>query len=154
LALAGWYFFSRGTPEPAEPPPVVNAAPQPAPVLPTAEVGRDTKPKTEPAAEGATLARDFAPVYKTMTEPLSGVTAPATAGAAVPKLQGLTTTLDTIKAGWDKLPEAGRAAIIKVSSDSLSKLKELVAKVLAIPGVGEKLKPILDTLVTKLAALT
>jgi hypothetical protein len=143
LALAAWYFFGRNP----EPPPVANTTP------PVPEVAAEVKPKIEPAADGAVLAKDLGDVYKTAMETLTGVKDAATAEAALPKIEGLNTTLDRLKGLWDKLPEAGRSAVTAVTRDSLDKLKELVAKVLAIPGVGEKLKPLLDALVTKLTGL-
>ena len=62
--------------------------------------------------------------------------------------------LDTLKALWDKLPDAGKSAVTKIVVDHLGQLKDVVTKVLAIPGVSEKLKPVLDTILSKLTAFT
>jgi hypothetical protein len=64
----------------------------------------------------------------------------------------LTPKLDGIKTLWDKLPEAGKASVSRIAADQLGPLKDLIAKVLAMAGVSDKLKPVLDTLVSKVSA--
>jgi hypothetical protein len=49
------------------------------------------------------------------------------------------------------MPAAGKDTIMAFTADHLGKLKELVAKVLALPGVGDKIKPAVDEIIGKLA---
>ena len=100
----------------------------------------------------AKLGTDLTSVFTSLTDILGGVKDVPTAQAAAPKLTDLTPKLDGLKSLWDKVPAAGKSALTKIAADHLGKLKELVAKVLAIPGVSEKLKPILDILLAKLTA--
>jgi hypothetical protein len=51
------------------------------------------------------------------------------------------------------LGDAGKAAIKSLVQSSQAKLKDVVDKVLAIPGVGEKIKAVVDTIMAKLSDL-
>ncbi len=92
-------------------------------------------------------------VYTSATDSLAKVKDVPSAEAAAPTLQGLASTVDKMKPLFDKLPESAKTAVAALQSKNLDPLKELITKVLAITGVGEKLKPILDDLVAKLSAL-
>lgn len=92
--------------------------------------------------------------FKTATSSLESVKDAATAEAALPKLKELTTNADEMKKLYGLLPDAGKATIKTLLGSSMSTLKTLVDKVLAIPGVGEKLKPVIDGLMAKLTAVT
>jgi hypothetical protein len=85
-----------------------------------------------------------------VTSTLSGITDAASAEAALPKLDQLSTQIDGLKGLFGKLPAAARSTITKAVADSTGKLMELITKVSAIPGVGEKLQPVLDGIVKKL----
>ena len=110
------------------------------------------KVATPALPEAAKLGTDLGAIYTSLTDLLGGVKDVPTAEAAVPKLKDLTPKIDGLRALWDKLPDAGKAVVAKVTTDQLAKLKELVAKVLAIAGVSDKLKPVADTLIDKLAS--
>jgi hypothetical protein len=151
LGLIAWWFLGQPTEPTIVNPP--GAAPTAAPA------GRPVVPKAEPVApkaalelpDPAKLGTDLNGVYTTLMDVLGGVKDAGTAGTAVSKLAEMGPKLDGLKSLWEKLPEAGRTAVAKVTTDHLAKLKELVAKVLALPGVGEKLKPVLDAIVAQLA---
>jgi hypothetical protein len=148
LALIAWFLL--GSPKPAAAPPAADGS--------TAETKSASPPavqetsKIVPTVDPNALKKDLTDVYKSATETLESIKDPASATAALPKIEGLNTTLDNLKALWEKLPESDRSAIAKVTNENLPKVKELVAKVLAIPGVADKLKPALDSLVAKLSA--
>jgi hypothetical protein len=75
------------------------------------------------------------------------------AEAALRRFQDLGPKLDAAKAELDKLSDAAKAAVTALVKSSQAKLKELVDQVLAIPGVGEKLKAVVDTIIAKLSDL-
>ena len=100
------------------------------------------------------LGTDLTSIFTSLTDILGGVKDVPTAETAAPKLTDLTPKLDSLETLWDKLPDAAKTSISKIAVDHLGKLKELVAKVLAIPGVSEKLKPVLDIILAKLSAFT
>jgi len=161
LAALAWYFFGNqaGEVKPVDETPVaVKLAPAPVEV-------KQEEPKTlkEPVVpkvdlpvlpDPTKLGTDLTSVFTSLTDILGGVKDVPTAATAAPKLSDLTPKLDSLKALWDKVPAAGKSAITKIAAEHLGKLKELVAKVLAIPGVSEKLKPVLDTVLAKLSAFT
>ena len=120
--------------------------PVPEPVVPKVAVSAVPDPTK--------LSTDLTSIFSSLTDILGGVKDVPTAETAAPKLTDLTPKLDNLETLWDKLPDAAKSAISKIAVDHLGKLKELVAKVLAIPGVSEKLKPVLDIILAKLSAFT
>jgi archaellum component FlaC len=96
---------------------------------------------------------DLTDTFSKLTETLSGVKDASSAEAALPKLQELDNKLDSAKATMQKLAGAGKAALSALVKTSEGKLKELIEKVLAIPGVGEKVKEVAGSIITKLTDL-
>ncbi len=151
LGALAWYFFGN---RPAEVKPVGEAPvvvkkeePKPVPELVVPKVAVSLPDPTK-------LGTDLTSIFTSLTDILGGVKDVPTAETAAPKLTDLTPKLDNLETLWDKLPDAAKSAISKIAADHLGKLKELVAKVLAIPGVSEKLKPVLDIILAKLSAFT
>ena len=136
LGLLGWFFFSPQT-EPAPAPEGIPAAAKPEP-SPVAEPGE--MPKVEPTPDAGKLAGELTGLFTSATDTLTNVKDAATAEAAVPKLGDLFPKIDQLKMLWDQLPAGAKAPLIAGLSGRLDKLKDLIAKVLALPGVAEKLK--------------
>jgi hypothetical protein len=93
-------------------------------------------------------------VFNNATTALNGVTDAASAQAAVPKLNGINDSLTKLDGLVDQLPAEGKAALAALVSGQLPTLEALIAKVTALPGVGDIIKPITDTMLQKLRALT
>ncbi|WP_165072395.1 DUF937 domain-containing protein [Paludisphaera rhizosphaerae] len=158
LIAAGLYFFMKPAEEPVAP------APAPAPAAATTPSAEAPKPLTpveiapaEPKLAIPTVdavSKGLTEVYTGVTNALALVKDVPTAEAEAPKLTALSTELDTVKALWDKIPAEAKATVAKVTVDHLDTLKGVVAKVLEIPGVGEKLKPILDAIIAKLVGFS
>ncbi len=151
LGLVAWFFFGNPPATDEKPAvesvtPAVKDAPHPASAAPA--VTGASIPET------ARMTADLTGVFSNLTDLLGGVKDVPTAEAAAPRLSGMTPRLDELKGLWDKLPETVKSTVARTAADHLGKLKELVAKVLAIPGVSEKLKPIIDPLLEKLSAFT
>jgi hypothetical protein len=155
LALLGalaWWFLG-GQPEQAEPgppvPPPKSSSPEPRPVV----APKITEaPKIE-LPDLTKFSGDLSGVYTALTDVLKSVKDGPTADAALPKLTDFSTKLDDYKAIWDKLNDAGKAAISKVTTDHLTGLKELVATTLKTPSLTDKFKEIINAILAKLAAL-
>lgn len=147
LALAVFYFMKMPPEDAVAPPPpaVPPAAPKPD-TIPPAPVG-DSLPI--PTADE--VSKGLSEVYANATQALADVKDAATAEEAAPKLQGLDDKLAVLKGLWDKIPAEARATVAKVAIEHLDTLKALVGKVLEIPDAAEKLKPVLDALLAKLA---
>lgn len=93
-------------------------------------------------------------IFGSFTEALSGITNEATAKNALPKLNELSGQLDGITDLFKQLPEAGKGVISKAVGESTSGLNGLIAKISELPGVGSIIKPVIDLILQKLAALT
>ena len=160
LGALAWWFLG-GQPAVEEKPPVV------APV-----VKREPAPRIEPKVEPVVAPKvvdtpkidlslpdvtkfgtDLTGAYTTLTEVLGGVKDAATADAALPKLTDWTAKLDGFKTVYDKLNDTGKASVAKVTTDHLSKLKDLVGNVVKIGGVSDKFKDIVNAIIAKLAGL-
>jgi hypothetical protein len=124
-------------------------------------MGHSVKEAAEQAAGSATaLVVDGVDVNAQLTTAfdglkttLGGITDAASAQAALPKLQEAVTSVDGLTAMAAKLTPAQRTMLATAITAALPTLKELVAKVLAIPGVGDIVKPTADALMAKVEAL-
>lgn len=72
------------------------------------------------------------------------------AKAALPKLEEVNLGLDKIVGLVDQIPEAIRPALASAFKTHRAKLQETIEKVVAIEGVGEIIKPVLDQIAAKL----
>jgi hypothetical protein len=99
------------------------------------------------------LSKNLTDSISSLTETLTSVKDVPSAEAALPKLEGLNTKLETAKTTMQTFADAGKATIRALVKSSQEKLKELVDKVLAIPGVGDKIKPAVDSIMAKLTDL-
>ncbi len=98
-----------------------------------------TQPAQSPATPGVNWTQQVAQLGPAMTvleTSLRGITDPASATAAVPRLQALTTQIDRLGAVANQLPEGTRMAFASRIRDFKPRLDELSARVLAIPGVA------------------
>jgi hypothetical protein len=84
---------------------------------------------------------------------LDGVTDAASAQTALPKLQEVTAQIDKVDAMIGQLSPEQRKLLAGLVNPVMPTLNQLFDKVLAIPGVAELLKPAIDTVKAKLAAL-
>jgi hypothetical protein len=144
-----WWFFNQA---PAVVPPAVKT-----PVVATPTVPEVTMPSVPaiPAipAEALKLGTDLTGWFTSLTGSLGGITDAATAEAAIPKLKDAVSQLDSAKTVFDTLPAAGKSSILSIITSNLGGIKELIAKVTSIPGVGDLVKPYTDPIVNTLTAL-
>ncbi|APW60624.1 DUF937 domain-containing protein [Paludisphaera borealis] len=153
LGIGAWYFLGN---QAAEAPPVgepeaKKAAPVPTPIEPKIPAPADVEVAIPTADE---VTKSLGNVYTSATQALASVKDAATAEAAAPTLTGLDAKIDAAKAVWEKLPDAAKDAVKKATAENLGTFKTLVDKTLELPGVGEKLKAILDALIAKLTAFS
>jgi Bacterial protein of unknown function (DUF937) len=85
---------------------------------------------------------------------LSGVTDVPSARAALPKLQDITAQISKTDTTLGSLSADQRKTLAGLVNSAMPAVNQLFDKVLAIPGVGEVLKPTIETLKAKLATLT
>jgi hypothetical protein len=85
---------------------------------------------------------------------LNGITDPASAQAALPKLQDATSQIDKVGGMMAQLSPEQRKILAGLVTPAMPALTQLFDKVLAIPGVAQLLKPAIDAVKAKLAVLT
>ncbi|MGI9488937.1 MAG: DUF937 domain-containing protein [Geminicoccaceae bacterium] len=131
-------------------------------VTDTASDAADTATETESSAVETMTAMvgdidvggELTSTFDGLTETLSGITDTASAEAALPALEDVSTGLDSLTGLVDQLPEGAVGGISEMASSGLSSLDGVVASLEAIPGVGDLIKPIIDQIKEKLAAFT
>jgi hypothetical protein len=113
-------------------------------------------PNAVPSVSGATadLGKQVTDILGTLRTSLQNITDSASAAAAVPKLQDAKNQINNIRGQVEKLPPEQRKAIAGMVNSTVQTLNQLFDKVLAIPGVSEELKPIVDAMKVDLATLT
>lgn len=136
LALLAWWFLGR------------HSAPEKMAEKPAAAATTSAAP--------AAVAVDVADIGKQATAAVAGLTAAfgtitnaETAKAALPKLTEGAHAIDKIAGMADKIPAEAKTGL----KGAVAALKELIAKVAALPGVGDVIKATTDPLVAKLDAL-
>ena len=112
----------------------------------------------EPAANlmvgDVNVGQQVTDVFNNATTALNGMTDAASAEAAVPKLNEINDSLTELGGLAGQLPAEGKTALAALVSGQLPNLEALIAKVTALPGVGDVIKPVTDTMLQRLRALT
>jgi hypothetical protein len=103
--------------------------------------------------DGVDVSAQLNTAFDGLKTTLGGITDAASAQAALPKLQDAVTSVDGLTAMAAKLTPAQRTMLATAVTAALPTLKDLIAKVLAIPGVGDIVKPTADALLAKVEAL-
>ena len=114
------------------------------------KMGEAATPAVDPVKA---LTENFTGYFKSIDGALDGITDVDTAKAAVPNLEKLAGQFDDLTGLFKKLPDAGRTGLLGLLEGGEKTLQEKAEKVVGIPGVGELIKPLLDGLLEKLAAL-
>jgi len=111
-----------------------------------------------PAVQGLTvgeldIGKQVSDSITSLRSTLGGITDTASAQAALPKLQEITAQIDKVDGLIGRLSGDQRRLLAGFVNPLMPTLTQLFDKVLAIPGVAAVLKPTIDALRTKLAAL-
>ena len=148
-ALLLWSMLkgSGGGTEPAASAPVTGAA------VNVEEKIRQAAEATIKATGYEKIEADLKNHVGLLTETLSSVKDAATAETALPKLHEVGTSLDSVKALVEKLPDEGKSAIAALLKGKTGELSALIEKILGLPGVGEKIKPAVEAVMAKLKQL-
>jgi hypothetical protein len=138
LIIGGlWYFLGRERPHP--------------PTTPAAETTTTAPPAATSTADPTAQVTTAIASLKTALE---GITDSASAKAAVPKLQEVDGQLTSVNNLVANLSADQKKALAAVVVGSLPAINQLFDKILAIPGVAEITKPVIDGLRAKLDSLS
>jgi Bacterial protein of unknown function (DUF937) len=88
--------------------------------------------------------------FQSATNTFAGIKDAASAEMAVPKLRELSTRLDSMRVAMDQLPVDARNRLVALVKDSSAKLMPAMDSVMAMPGVGDTIKPLIDELRRKI----
>ncbi len=99
------------------------------------------------------LTGDVTGMFNQASETLGGITDIDSATAAVPGLEELGGKVAGLPDMFDKVPEAARGPLQGVVGEGLGSLQPIIDKVMAIPGVGAVLEPILEPILETLGGL-
>ena len=108
--------------------------------------------KATDAIDMTAFGGDVTGLFGKLTDSFKGITDVPTAEAAVPGLKDLAGILEGYKATADKLPEAGKTTVKEMVGTNLGLLQPIIDTVLAIPGVGDILRPIVEPMLKTLSA--
>jgi hypothetical protein len=100
------------------------------------------------------VGKQVAGAIDTATRSLKGVTDVASANAALPQLKEAVLQLDQATGLAGQLPPEGKRALKDLAATGGPTLQQLIDKTAAIPGAADVLKPTLDALKAKLAAIS
>ncbi len=89
-----------------------------------------------------------------MRNVLQGISDPASAQAALPKLQQMNADLDKLRDAATRLPPEARSTLANQLTTMTPAFNQLCERVLAIPGVAAVAKPLIDSMRTKLDAIS
>jgi hypothetical protein len=101
----------------------------------------------------AVLTGQVTDVFRSATDTFTGITDTASAEAAMPTLRELSTRLDSLRGAMDQLPAEARARLVALCKDGASTLMPTINSAMAIPGVSDRLQPIVDEIRAKLMAV-
>lgn len=118
-----------------------------------ASAAASAKDALKEVAGGPELMKKVTDFFDTAGKTLQGITDVESAKAALPKLNELSASTDDFSALMAKLPEGARSNISSVMEKGIAELKVLADKVMALPGVESVIKPSVNELMEKLAAI-
>src|SRR5262245_56700067 len=106
----------------------------------------------EPSDASTQLSRDLRDTVYSVTGALTTVRDGATAEAAIPRLEEAKGKVEEIRARASQLPPEGKSKFDQLVKPQLRALQEEGERVAAIPGAREKIKPVLDDLISRMSA--
>lgn len=85
---------------------------------------------------------------------LNGITDSDSAEKAIPELNKLNSKLSDIHSSWNALPESAKPTVTSSIQGMSGKINDSIAKLRAMPGVSDKLKPALDELESHMSSFS
>jgi hypothetical protein len=137
-------------------PKMCRTATETAPVVKeTAPVVKETPAAATPAQDdSAKLIGDATVLIKDATDSVGSIKDEASATAALPKLKDINTKLAGLQSQWAKLPQPIQKTVSDGLRPLIAKLREACQPVLALPIIGDKVKPVVDEMLGQLDKLT
>lgn len=99
------------------------------------------------------ITTDVSGIFTSAKESFSGITDAASAQAALPNLQKLSTRIDGIRDYLDRLPAAAQATLGSAIAKEFGSLRSEADKILVMPDVSPQVRATLEGITDKLAGL-
>ncbi len=99
------------------------------------------------------LERGFSEMFETVGPSLQGIKDTASAEAALPDLESALTGLEGMTATLGGMPDVAKSAVSTMVQGQLDKLVPMIDQILGLPGIGEKVVAVLNSLKDKLSGL-
>jgi hypothetical protein len=119
----------------------------------TSTVAKGPNIPNVPVPNVSQLSSELTGTFKSITDTLSGIKDVASAEAALPTLRQLNGKLESAKSVVERLPAASKSTIAALAQSIMDQLRGFADKVLALAGVGDKIKPIVDAIMGNVRAL-
>jgi len=113
---------------------------------------RQVAQEPEPADASTQLSRDLRETVWSVTGALTNVRDGSTADQALPRIEEAKGRVEEIRARAAQLPPEGKSKFDQLVKPQLRALHEEGERVAAIPGAREKIKPVLDDLISRMSA--
>jgi len=150
LLIAGGFLIwniwtNRSAPEQAE---VKPATAQPEAVV-------AMKPVTPEVAvpEISSIQQQLDSLFASLGTVMGEIKDAASADAAAPKLEQLLPELDQLSAAWQRVPDTGRATLSSFLNENLTKIRQQAEQILALPGLAERIRALINEIIGKLDGL-
>jgi hypothetical protein len=108
---------------------------------------------TDMMLDGVDIGKQVTTTLDGISSSLGGITDLATAQAALPKLQEAVTAVDGLSGMLGKLSATQKTTLAGLVAAALPAIKDAATKALAIQGVSDVAKPVVDDLIAKLESL-
>src|SRR5262249_23927952 len=103
---------------------------------------------------GVDIGKQVGDSLSSLRSSLQGITDVASANAALPKLREATAQIDKVNGMLGQLSADQQKVVSGMVAPAMTTINQLFDKVLAIPGVGEVVRPAIDNLKIKIATLS
>jgi hypothetical protein len=117
-------------------------------------------PETRPATPDMAAMPDLAQMPENMKsfltnfgDQLGTIKDAASAEAAAPKLEEMKAKLDGFRTAWARLPEASQPALRQMISAQMTPLREKSQQTLAVPGISDRIKALINDILQRLTEL-
>jgi hypothetical protein len=154
LIVGGLLLWNFLKPRPGDQPVAQDANREAAPTTVMKPVVPDAANRDLPAMPtAAQMTESVRSVLTSFNEQLGAIRDAASAEAAAPRLEELKTKLDGIRAAWTRLPEADRPALRDLISAQIDPLKQKAQETLALPGLSDRIKALINDILQRLSEL-
>jgi hypothetical protein len=160
-----FYLFGRGAEQVAQQTTPTEQVTPRTPLPPTKQVTDGTTQREQgaarmaPAAQsvvvgGVDIGKQLGDNLSNLRTSLAGIADVESAKSALPKLQEATAAIEKVNGMVPQLSADQRTYVSNLVAPAIAAINQLFEKALAIPGVGDVLKPTVDNLKLKLADLS